>query len=496
MAVDEKARAGSRIPNRISDKDLHTCSHIHMVGIAGSGMSSLAAVLAGWGYRLSGSDANIEQAAPLGRLGISLFQGHRAALLPAEAEAVVFSDAVPRNNPELLRAAQLGLPILSYFQALGQMCRSQRTIAIAGTHGKSTTTAMLGHLLAQAGEDPTIFCGARPLGGGLGGRAGGRQVMVAEACEYRENFLHLAPQAAALLNIEDDHFDFYRSPEQLDFAFASFVQKLPANGLLLVRQDCPRAIEAARTAGCRVETFGLDKGADWAGAELKEHNGRYQLEILRAGKPWGQIRLPIPGLHNAFNALAAAGLGAWCGLSAQQVTSGLATFPGLHRRLERVGRWGGAEWIDDYAHHPTEVGAALSAVREVYPRQRLWTVFQPHQASRTARLLDEFAASLDNSDRLFIAEIFRAREGRLQPGEVTAEDLAERVRARGGRVPPVHGLDAISQWLSLRLGAGDVLLTLGAGDVRRVGSGWIHSLSRDGMRHDLDYRFREDRAAG
>ncbi len=459
-------------------------------------MSSLAAVLVGWGWQVSGSDLDIEPAAPLAGQGVRLFRGHHAAFLPEEAQALIISDAVPRNNPEVLRAAQRGLPIVSYFQALGQIGRARRGLAVAGTHGKSTTTAMLGHLLSEAGQDPTVFCGAAPLRGGLGGHAGSRDLVVVEACEYRENFLHLAPQAAVVLNIEDDHFDFYRYPGQLDLAFASFVQKLPGDGLLLVRHECPRARQAAQVATCQVKTFGFDAAADWSIVELGHENGRYMFQIRRGGSRWATVRLPVAGRHNVLNALAATGLGQWCGLSGEQVASGLAIFPGLRRRLEHVVTWRGRDWVDDYAHHPTEVAAATAAVRLMYPNRRLWTVFQPHQASRTAQLLDEFAASLENSDRLFVAEIYRAREGHAQPGEVTAEDLAERVRARGVQVPPVHSLEAIAQWLEGCLLPGDVLLTLGAGDVRRLGNEWIDSLSRDGTHHELDYRFRESRAAG
>jgi len=496
MAVEGRAQEDGTVVKSNYDNDLRQCRRVHLVGISGSGMSCLASVLSGWGWTVSGSDLNLEPAAPLAQRGVRLSLGHHASFLPDEAQALVYSDAVPRNNPELLRAVQRGLPILSYFQALGQFSRAGQTVAVAGTHGKSTTTAMLGHLLTQAGQDPTVFCGAAPLDGGFPGRAGTQDLVVAEACEYRENFLHLAPKAAVVLNIEDDHFDFYRYPGQLDLAFTSFVQKIPADGLLVVRHECPRARKAAQAAECRVETFGLDPDADWSAAGATHREGRYAFEILRAKASWAKVRLSVPGHHNVLNALAAAALGAWRGLSADQVGTGLASFSGLRRRLEHVGLWRGADWVDDFAHHPTEVTAALAAVRDLYPNRRVWTVFQPHQASRTAELLDEFAASLENSDRLFIAEIFRAREGRVQPGEVTAADLAERLRVRGVRVPPVHRLAAIAQWLEGRVQPGDVVLTLGAGDVRRLGRDWIDSLSRDGTDHELDFRFREDRAAG
>jgi UDP-N-acetylmuramate--alanine ligase len=307
--------------------------------------------------------------------------------------------------------------------------------------------------------------------------------MLVEACEYRANFLHLSPQQAVVLGIEPDHFDYYRSQAQLERAFAAFAARVPEGGLLLACDDCPVARRVTAGLRCRVETFGLHPGADWSAREVRGQHGRYWFSIARRGKHLGEVRLRIPGRHNVANALAAAAIALANGVPAEQVCRGLGDFRGLVRRLEPVGSWRGAAFVDDYAHHPTEVAAGLRAVREMYPGRRLWCVFQPHQASRTAVLLDELAASLQNADRVVVAEVFRAREGDYRPGEPTAADLGREVARRGVEVPQVHAAQEITRLLRTRLEPGDVVVTMGAGDIGKV---------RDG----LGERIREDRAAG
>ena len=294
--------------------------------------------------------------------------------------------------------------------------------------------------------------------------------MLVEACEYRANFLHLRPSQAAILGIEPDHFDCYDSLEQLEDAFRRFASLLPGDGFLLARHDCPSTRRVTAGLRCRVESFGFSADADWSAwiTPRPMDGGRFRFEIRRFGRRLCDVRLPVPGEHNVLNALAAAALAYENGLSADQISAGLGSFRGLHRRLEMLGTWRGATLIDDYAHHPTEVTAALTAVRQMFPRARVWCVFQPHQASRTARLLDELAASLQDADRVLVAEIFRAREGDPQPGEVTAADLARRAAGLGVEVLPGHADDEILETLETQLAPGDVLVTLGAGDVGKL----------------------------
>ena len=364
----------------------------HLVGVAGAGMRALAEVLLGRGWRLSGSDLSIGSLEHLARRDVELHAGHDAAHLPPQTDVVVYSDAVSADNPELRRAECLAIPTLSYFQMLGRLASGGRTLAVAGTHGKSTTTAMAAQILIHAGRNPTVCCGAAPLGQCSGGRAGCDDLLLIEACEYRANFLHLRPHHAAILGIEPDHFDCFPGPEHLEAAFRRFARLVPRDGLLLARYDCRATRRATAGLACRVESLGIDGRADWSARRLSAQRGLYRFEIHRHGRPLTQVAMQVAGRHNVLNALAAAALAWENGASAEQIAVGLGSFRGICRRLERVGSWRGVTLVDDYAHHPTEVAATLRTLRQMAPGRRVWCVFQPHQVSRTARLLDELAA--------------------------------------------------------------------------------------------------------
>ncbi|MFH1267745.1 MAG: UDP-N-acetylmuramate--L-alanine ligase [Planctomycetota bacterium] len=466
----------------ISD-NARTERRAHLVGIAGAGMRSLAEVLLGWGWRLSGSDLAGDRTGPLTALGVRISTGHAAEHLPPETDLVVTSDAVPADNPELQRAEQLGVPVLSYFQTLGRLMRGRHGLAVAGTHGKSTTTAMAADLLVEAGLDPTVVFGAAPLGRHGGGRPGKGKMMLVEACEYRANFLHLPARHAVISGIEPDHFDCFDSFDALERAFGEFADAVPADGLVLARAGCRATARVTAGLRCRVETFGFEPTADWSAQCLGSRRGRYDFRFLRHGRPLTDVRLRVPGRHNVLNALGAAALAWHNGVGPDQIARSLGRFRGLARRMEAVGSWQGVVFLDDYAHHPTEVYATLRSVRQAYPGRRVWCVFQPHQASRTQRLLDEMAASLQNADKLVVCEIFRARESPPALGEVTASDLADKARVLGGDVADVHDDERVVRLLETSLRPGDVLITMGAGDIRKISNGLIQ-------------RFRENRAAG
>jgi len=443
----------------------------HLIGIAGAGMRSLARVLLERGCLLSGSDLDPDRLAGLAAQGVPVYRGHAAGHVAPDVQLVVYSDAVGPDNPERLEANRLGIPTQSYFDAAGWLTREGRAWAVAGPHGKSTTTAMAARILTDAGRDPTVLCGAAPLGRADGGRAGSGRLALVEACEYRANFLKLHPARAVLLGVEPDHFDCFDTPEALHAAFAQFLGRLPSDGLLLARADCPVTMRLAAESDCRVETFGLAHAApaaDWT-ARLRGHRqGRYRFALERHGRELAQIALRMPGVHNVANALAAAAVAWHEGVSAGPIARSLGAFAGLHRRQEIVGVRAGKVFVDDYAHHPTEVSATLRAVRQMFPSRRLLCVFQPHQVSRTARLLDEMAQSLQNVERLWVAEIFRAREPVVRAGEVSAADLAQRAAQYGAPVAEAHTLEAIAEELQECLAPGDVLVTLAAGDVRVV----------------------------
>jgi UDP-N-acetylmuramate--alanine ligase len=289
-----------------------------------------------------------------------------------------------------------------------------------------------------------------------------------EACEYRAHFLHLRPRHTAILGIEPDHFDCYDSLPEIEATFRRFAALVPEDGLLLVRHDCDSTRWATAGLPCPIESFGWAAEADWSAQRLTEEQGRFSYEVHHRGEHFCQVRLRMPGRHNVLNSLAAAALTWHNGATAEQIAAGLGHFAGLRRRLEVLGTWQGVTLIEDYAHHPTEITCTLDTIRRLFPRRRVWCVFQPHQASRTSRLLDELAGSLQNADRVLVAEIFRAREGEPRPGEVTAADLARRAGELGAAVLPGHTAEEIVRTLRADFIPGDVLVILGAGDVANL----------------------------
>jgi UDP-N-acetylmuramate--alanine ligase len=453
----------------------------HFVGVGGAGMQALATVLSESGWIVSGSDLEIEQCRSLSVSGIDVVAGHAASNVPSEATVVVRSAAVPESNPEVRWAGRLQIPLRTYAEMLGTVSREFDTLAVAGTHGKSTVTAMVAEILFRAGLDPTVICGASPSGisskttnpsrknlqaiGPSGGRRGKGRYAVVEACEYRGNFFHLQPKVATVLNLEHDHFDCYRTPAQLIAAFERFIQQVPEDGLVVTSEDCHEIKEIARAAGRHAVTFGVASDANWRAANLEHSRGRYRFELVRHGKRLTRVVLSVAGRHNVANAVAAAAVARHCGVSVQQIAQGLASFRGLGRRLELRGRFGAARWIDDYAHHPTAIKATLETVRQTFPKRRLCCVFQPHQASRLTALLDEFVLVLHNADAIAVVDVYRAREGVPQPGDATAHDLAAQLRADGCEVLDEHQPQNIARQLAKKLQPGDVLVTLGAGDL-------------------------------
>jgi UDP-N-acetylmuramate--alanine ligase len=437
----------------------------HLVGIRGAGMRSLAELLDEAGWQVSGSDI-----AALGDFGprFDVRQGHDAGAIDELLELVVYSDAVPRDNPELRRARQLGVETISYSQMLGRLMAARSGVAVAGTHGKSTTTAMTGEILIAAGLDPTLVVGAAPVGRFSGGRLGHGRWLVAEACEYRANFCQLQPELAAVLNVEPDHFDCYETQSALEAAFARFLQAVPASGVVVARTDCGATRRVVRELDCSIETFGFDDTATWQAANLSHRRGFYAFELRCRGRLVCRVNLPVPGRHNVLNAAAAAALASHCGASGADVRAGLEQFVALRRRLQLLGEVRDVVLVDDYAHHPTEVSAALVALREMYSDRRLVCVFEPHQASRLARLLDEFARSLQNADKVVVAEVVRAREEFALRPEVTADALAVRLAALGVDAVHVASRPAMLEHLKNLLLPGDVVVTMGAGEIGTV----------------------------
>jgi UDP-N-acetylmuramate--alanine ligase len=464
----------------------------HLIGIGGAGMQALAAVLLGRGWRVTGSDLRPQSTVELAGSSVRIFSGHAAGHVPSDTTLVIYSDAVPPDNVERRAAVVRKILLRSYPEMLGELGRGRPTLAVAGTHGKSTVAAMTAAAVVAGGLDPLVVFGAAPVrmeksstgssAIAFGGRAGDGPFVV-EACEYRANFLHIQPHTAVLLNIEPDHFDCFHSPAELHAAFRAFVERVPGagaicgDGLVLYHRACRTSRRIVRGLNCRTQSFGLSPRADWSAQELQTRCGRYRFQVAHRGQPVAQLTLQIPGRHNVLNAIAAIAAATEAGVNPQTAATAITNFRGLRRRLERLGACGGITLLDDYAHHPTAIRATLSTVRRIYPGRRLWCVFQPHQVSRTAALLDELAASLHNADRLAVAEIFRAREPAPESGDVTATDLANAVRQLNSRSGPGdkhcevcddHDFSGIQARLLGELRAGDVLTTIGAGDIGQI----------------------------
>jgi UDP-N-acetylmuramate--alanine ligase len=453
----------------------------HLIGASGAGMRALTEVMHGAGWRLSGSDMSVTpgEVARWQSHGVPIYTSHHESQVPLDADLVVHSLAIPDNNPEVAQAQTAGIATYSYPQMLGRLMAGRYGLAVAGTHGKSTTTAMAGAILTLAGHDPTVLAGAAPLGATSGGRVGGGKMLLVEACEYRRAFLNLRPRVAIVLGIELDHVDCYQSLVDVEHAFGQFVERVPPAGLVLANADCPTTLSALRQAKCRRATFGFDAHADWQAGSLKVQRGRYRFTLRHRKRDITDVTLRVPGKHNVLNALAAAAMASEIGCRGKEIGEALSNFGGLQRRLETLGTFGGVSIVDDYAHHPTEITAALTAVRKMFPERRIVCVFQPHQSSRTRRLLDELAASLHNADKAYVAEVFQAREPELKVPQATAADLAAQARQHGVEVGAGHALDEITEQLSRDLCSGDVLVTLGAGDIRKVCDGLIQRTGID-----------------
>lgn len=430
-------------------------------------MSALATVLAGRGWRLTASDGQLHAGLVLPGTGTRIAPGHSPRYLPANTDVVVYSCAVPAENHERRRAARLTIPAISYPRMLGQLMRDRIGLAVAGTHGKSTTAAMAAEILIRGGLDPTVMIGAAPANWHTGGRPGGGKHLLVEACEYRGNFLHLAPQAAVLLNLEPDHFDYFRSTEHLESTFAEFVRRVPDGGMILTRSGCSRLAEVCKEASAKVITFGTAPNDHWRAVGIEHRDGFYRFEVWRGGKRLAGIRLSVPGRHQVNNALAAVALAGELGVAADILQVALEEFRGVKRRAELVGTFGGISLVDDYAHHPTAVAATLEMVREVFSGRRIWCVFEPHQASRLEKLLDEFARSLHNADNILVTEIYRAREA-AGAATVSAMDLVERIRGQGGQARAARTFEELLGMLEAEVRPGDVIVTVGAGEVGKI----------------------------
>lgn len=450
--------------------DFNKPAAVHFIGIGGISMSGLAEVLLSKGFRVSGSDSAVSPLTDhLKEAGAVIYEGQRASNLADDLDVAVYTAAVHEDNPELMEAAARGIPLLTRAQLLGQIMKNYpEAVAIAGTHGKTTTTSMVTEILLAAEKDPTISVGGilHSIGGNI--RIGHSGCFVTEACEYTNSYHSFFPTIAVILNIRADHLDFFKDLDDIRRSFHTFAKLLPKEGLLIINADIPDYKELMRDIDCRIVTFSLEGNEANYRAEqiVYDEEGHASFEVVRQGCAVGHLKLGVPGEHNIANALAAAAVAEALGVSREAIERGLFGYRGTERRFEVKGELSGITIVDDYAHHPDEIRATLKTARRLH-KKKLWCVFQPHTYTRTKALMDEFAKALSLADEVVLAKIYPARE--TDTLGISSADLAERISALGKKVHYFESFDEIENFLLSTLIPGELLITMGAGDVVKIG---------------------------
>ncbi len=449
-------------------------SRIHFVGIGGIGMSGIAEVLLNLGYAVTGSD--LKQSDTTRRLegfGASIVRGHDPAQVEG-ADVVVISSAVPRTNPEVVEARRLGIPVIPRAEMLAELMRLKYGVAVGGSHGKTTTTSMVAHLLQAGGLDPTVVVGGKVNTLGTNARVGQGDYLVAEADESDGSFLVYAPTIAVVTNIDAEHLDHYGSMEALREAFLRFVNRLPFYGLAVLCLDHPEVQHLLPRVEKRHVTYGAASQADWQLGEVRYQGMRAEFEVGLRGEALGTYALPMVGRHNVLNALAALAVAEEMGVPREVAREALATFAGVQRRFTVRGEVDGVTVVDDYGHHPAEIQAVLKGARNVFDR-RIVAVFQPHRYTRTRDCLDGFAMSFNDADLVCVTDIYAAGESPLEG--VSAEGLVDAIRRHGHRdVTHTGDLERTVAELAPRIREGDLVITFGAGDVWKVGTALLEHL--------------------
>jgi len=442
---------------------------IHFVGIGGIGMSGIAELLLNLGYRVSGSDLRRSDTTDrLARLGAEIRMGHAPENVPAEGHVVVFSSAVKADNPEVAEAHRRKIPVIPRAEMLSELMRMKYGIAIAGTHGKTTTTSMVATILASAGWDPTAVVGGKLNSLGSNAKLGQGEFLVAEADESDGSFLRLSPTVAVVTNIDPEHLDFYSGIGQIKENFLHFINKVPFYGFAVLCIDHPNVQELIPSVEKTVVTYGFSAHADYRADGVVPEGMSNRFRVIRRGETLGEVSLKAPGRHNVSNALAAVAVAMELGIPFDRVRAGLAEYGGVVRRFQVKGEREGITVVDDYGHHPEEIRATLAAAREVWPDRRIVVGFQPHRYSRTHGLFRDFLSAFHNADLLFVFDVYSAGEEPI-PG-ATGDRLCEAIGQHGhkGAIYGGRAVDAAGTIVPM-LRPGDIFLTMGAGDVWKLG---------------------------
>lgn len=453
--------------NLVNDSD----KKVHFIGIGGISMSALAEILIKNGYIVSGSD--MKQSPITDKLlkqGVTIYYGHKAENVIG-ADLIVYTAAVSADNPELLKAKELNIALMDRAEFLGELMKGHKyNVAVAGTHGKTTTTSMLSHIIMAAELDPTILVGGELdlINGNV--RTGSSEYFITEACEYKGSFLKFYPYIGIILNIDADHLDYYKDINHIKDTFRQFAGLIPQDGYLVGYAEDDNVEAILSTVKCNTLSYGFDKG-DITAANIKfNERGCASFDILNKTSRLCTVELGVPGKHNILNALASCAAALTLGVSPESIALGLSNYKGTHKRFETKGIKNGVTVIDDYAHHPTEIKATLATAKN-FPHRRIYCVFQPHTYTRTITLFDDFANSFYDADEVILAEIYAARE--VDTGVVNSTMLGDEIRKKGVNCKNLKTFDEIVKYLDTVLKDGDLLLTVGAGDVVSVGEMYL-----------------------
>ncbi len=471
---------------------LKTLQVVHFVGIGGSGMSGAARILRQRGMKISGSEPKqtpITQ--ELSKQGIQVHYGHQVSNLPKDCQLLIHSAAITKENPELQAARERKIPTAKYATLAGALLESRHSVAVAGTHGKTTTTGMIAWALKKALVNPGFLIGGSVPQLGSNAAEGGGRFFVAEACEFDRSFHYFHPEIAVITNIERDHLDYYRDLQEIEESFYKFANQIRRPGTLILG----RGVDGQIPIPSQVRAFRL--GQDFDCEILGERGGNYRFRLRGLGLDRvGEIQLRIPGKFNTQNASLAAAALRTLGLDPVFIQEGLSSYLGAHRRFTLCGERAGVTVVDDYGHHPTEIRAVLEAARGVFPGRRILLVFQPHQASRTRIFFEEFVHELLKADLIFLPRIFQARDSQEEIRAVSSEQLAKRLRELGAPAVARAEFDDLLQAIEANIQPGDVLLTLGAGNVYEIAERFLRQTSLPRSRKSATFRVEHDAERG
>ncbi|MGO5064481.1 UDP-N-acetylmuramate--L-alanine ligase [Clostridium sporogenes] len=452
----------------IKDKN----KHIHFIGIGGISMSGLAEILLYHNFTVSGSDMNSSpMTEKLKEKGTNIYIGHKKENIK-DADLIVYTAAISEDNPEIIEAKEKNIKLMDRADFLGDLMKGYKyNVAVSGTHGKTTTTSMLSHVALKANVDPTILVGGNLdiIDGNV--RVGKSDFFLTEACEYKSSFLKFFPYIGVILNIDADHLDYYKDLDDIKNAFSKFIKLIPKDGYLVAYGEDKNIQSILKEANCHVVTYGIDSGDIQASNIKYDEKACGSFDVVKNNENLFSVKLNVPGKHNILNSLASICVALVSNMKNKDIVEGIESFFGTHRRFELKGHKNNVTVIDDYAHHPTEISATLSAAKK-YPHKRIFCVFQPHTYSRTLTLFDDFTKCFDDADEIILADIYAARE--KDTGVISSDMLGDKLKERGLKCANFHNFDDIKNYLIENAKSGDLILTVGAGDIYKVGEMYIN----------------------